>query len=146
MDKIPAQKVETFKSGHFVFSSRYDKNQVSELLAKADNLYTTIKELPILPSMASELEEEIIRRAIFGTAALEGNPLTEEQVAAVIEADDNKKSQARAEREIQNLQKAYSRVRAWQREKTNLALSEGVGPGNPPDCHIRHQIPFERAG
>jgi Fic family protein len=98
MDKIFEKKVTTFKSGYFSFSRKYS---VRELQPE------TVKDLPILPVLATDLEQDLIRRSIFGTAALEGNPLTEERVAEIIINSEIIQPEARAEIEIKNLKNTY---------------------------------------
>jgi len=109
MDKNVVKKVLTYKSGKFVFSKKFSEEKLSHLLIEAGVLYSTISELPILPNLASQLEEELIRRSIFTTAAIEGNPLTEEEVANVISEPNNRKQ--KVEREITNLKSAYDFVK-----------------------------------
>ncbi len=100
-------EVMTFKSGKFVFSSKYDKDKLLHYMIQSQVLYSTIKDLPILPELSARLEEEIIRKSIFGTAAIEGNPLSEEKVAQIIADMDTTKPMEIAEKEIKNLKKAY---------------------------------------
>jgi len=107
MDK----KIETFKSGLFVFSLNYDHAKVSTALIEARVHFLTIREIPILPNLASHLEDELIRKSIFGTAAIEGNPLSEEAVKNILTEEEKKKATQKAEIQIQNLKKAYSLIR-----------------------------------
>lgn len=107
MDNNDVKKVLTFKSGPFVFSRRYDRPALDSLLLEARVLKETVADLPVLPWVASKLEEEVIRRAIHSTAALEGNPLSEEQVGRVLTEDDQTQAANRAELEIRNLKMAY---------------------------------------
>lgn len=107
MDNMSVKKVMTFKSGQFVFSRRYDRAALKSLLLEARVLRETVAELPVLPWLASKLEEETIRRSIYSTAALEGNPLSEEQVGRVLSEDDQARAATRAEQEIRNLKAAY---------------------------------------
>lgn len=100
-------KVMTFKSGYFVFSAEYNRDKLSELRVEARLLCETINELPILPEFSSRLESDIIRRSIFGTAGIEGNPLDEEKVGQILKEEDRKVQRDRTEREIKNLQEAY---------------------------------------
>lgn len=100
-------KFMTFKSGKFVFSRKYNTDQLLHYLIQSATLYKTIKDLPILPELSTRLEEEIIRKSIFGTAAIEGNPLSEEKVAQIITDADTTKVTGEAEKEIKNLKKAY---------------------------------------
>jgi len=100
-------KVMTLKSGKFVFSHRFEVNRLMPYLIQANILHATVRDLPILPDMAARLEEEIIRRSIFGTAAIEGNPLKEEEVAKIVSEPDKRESLERADKEIRNLKTAY---------------------------------------
>ena len=97
-----------------------------ELDLRAKILYATIVDLPILPTLSSKLEEDVIRRSIFGTAAIEGNPLTEEQVQGVLELSPEGKSpiEERAEREIANLRVAYRILD--EAETEDHRISEGL--------------------
>ena len=109
MDKEKVKKVDTFKSGRFAFSWNYSSEAILELQVRSRILDQTIVDLPILPGLASQLEEEVIRRSIFATAAIEGNPLTEEQVGEILELFPvgNLPSEEKSEREISNLRAAY---------------------------------------
>ncbi|MDY6989778.1 MAG: Fic family protein [Thermodesulfobacteriota bacterium] len=110
MDKNQVRKVLTLKSGQFVFSRRFSEKGLSDLFIEARVLYRTVSDLPILPTLSTQLEEEIIRRSIFGTAALEGNPLTEEEVGRIISQSAIVKQGQQAEQEIDNLKVAYDFV------------------------------------
>jgi len=113
----------TFKSGKFYFSYLYDFNKISKYLLESNILYTTINELPILPNLSSSLEEEIIKRSIFGTAAIEGNPLSVEKVSKIIEDKDSNLLKIKAEREIHNLKKTYEFVKKFDNQ-LDLILTE----------------------
>ncbi|HPA15452.1 MAG TPA: Fic family protein [Desulfobacterales bacterium] len=107
-------KVSIFKSGFFTFSSKFSLRELQALRVEARVLYDTIKDLPILPEIASQLEQDLIRRSIFSTAAIEGNPLSEEKVSNVLEEKNVNiyKKQENAEIEIKNLEKAYKIIKA----------------------------------
>lgn len=102
--------IETYKSGHFVFSTEYQAEKLTESLTVAKVLYTTVKDLPIVPQFAAPLEEELIRRSIFGTAAIEGNPLSEEKVSQIVSEPTvgTTKKLEQFEQEIKNLKEAYN--------------------------------------
>ncbi len=102
-------KVPTYKSGYFVFSHTYKENEIIEPLTRAITLYATISELPILPNIASRLQEDFIKKSIFGTAAIEGNPLTEEEVGELL-SKEPPRIKSRVEQEIQNLKESYKFV------------------------------------
>jgi Fic family protein len=110
--KIDTKSCMTHKAGKFEFSCEYDEQRIRPLQVEAQVLYRTVADLPILPDMASQLEEELIRRSIFGTAAIEGNSLSQEQVDVVLKGGEGRSSEVRAEQEILNLQRLYAWLRA----------------------------------
>ena len=125
MDKGMVKKVLTHKSGQFVFSRKFSDKELSPTLIKAKVLYYTISDLPILPGWAAKIEEEVVIRSIFGTAAIEGNPLTEEKVAEIIAKPETTDKYQRAEKEIRNLKSAYDRVKQLTTTET-FNLSEDI--------------------
>lgn len=114
-------KIPTFKSGNFVFSGKYDRTKLDPEIYAFKLLHKTVIDLPVLPSWSTHFEEEIIRKSIFGTAALEGNPLSEEDVGKIIGETEKKKSAQRAEQEIINLKKVYEKIRQQQYDSTKPA-------------------------
>ncbi len=110
-DNKMVNKVETFKSGIFAFSFNFDRGKLAGPLGQAQMLYATVAEIPILPDLAARLEEELIKRSIFGTAAIEGNPLSEEAVNKVLDQEKTKKNLERAEKQIRNLKEAYKIIK-----------------------------------
>lgn len=124
MDTSPVKKVPTFKSGHFVFSCHHQDPEIDTLHVWGLVLYKTVRDLPILPAWSSQLEETLIRRSIFGTAAIEGNPLKEEEVGKIISETDQPKKSARAEQEIRNLKAAYQFIRELTPEPTPPVIDE----------------------
>ena len=90
MDKNSVIKIPTFKSGNFVFSSRYDRTELDPKIYGLTLLYKTVISLPVLPEWSTRFNAEIIKKSIFGTAALEGNPLSEEDVGKIIEDKEKK--------------------------------------------------------
>lgn len=121
------EKVLTFKSGKFVFSRKCNEGELLPSLLQSRILYETVRDLPILPALSAQIEEELIRRSIFGTAALEGNPLTEERVGEIISESPEGQKMGRAEKEICNLKDAYdSFVRGWQISEAIFKLEEDL--------------------
>lgn len=125
MDNSMIIKVPTFKSGNFIFSRKYNESELSGLLYGIRVLYKTVADLPILPEWSSQLEIDIIRRSIFGTAAIEGNPLNEDEVGKIISETDEKKDTARkAEQEIRNLKTVYTFIKGLEPAGFAVDLSE----------------------
>jgi len=126
MDNNFVKKVLTFKSGEFIFSREYDPLRVLYPLAKASTLCETINDLPILPHLATKLEEELIVKSIFGTAAIEGNPLKEDQVAEVLSNTRAPGKLQKTEREIQNLKAAYDWIFELKGYDPKFKLNENI--------------------
>ncbi|MCI5145695.1 MAG: Fic family protein [Candidatus Electrothrix sp. AR3] len=98
----------TFKSGKFYFNEEYDAFQIDNLLVRATVLNETIVDLPILPELASRIEPEIMYSSIAGTAAIEGNPITREDVQKIAQGEEIEIYTKRDKQEIKNLIKAYN--------------------------------------
>jgi Fic family protein len=153
MDTAPVKKIPTFKSGYFVFSRQYQDPEIDRLHVWGLVLYKTVSDLPILPAWSSQLEETLIRRSIFGTAALEGNPLKEEEVGKIIGETDNPMKSARAEQEIRNLKAAYQFIRELSPEPSPPVIGEELikkvhalitahieHPYNVPGVYRNHKV------
>jgi Fic family protein len=123
VDNNLVKKVMTFKSGPFHFTAAHSPS-LTKLMSEEDILYKAMAEIPILPEAASRLEEEVIIKSIFGTAAIEGNPLTEERVAQLLAAPGGQARMRRAEREILNLKEAYAHIRENKAADGGYPLSE----------------------
>jgi Fic family protein len=108
---------------------------------------------PILPSLATKLEEEIIVRSIFGTAALEGNPLTESKVEEIINNPAIVKTKEQAEVEIRNLKTAYDFIKNMRAQSVAVDLHESFireihkavtadiqYPDNTPGAYRNHLV------
>lgn len=125
MDRIFIKKVMTFKSGNFVFSAAYDDSVLNQLLTHANILYTTIADLPVLPEWSATLEEELIRRSIFSTAAIEGSPLKEIEVHRLIDQAEEKQDDSSIKKAILNLKKVYSYIKTLEPAKGPPLITEG---------------------
>ncbi|KPA18362.1 filamentation induced by cAMP protein fic [Candidatus Magnetomorum sp. HK-1] len=104
---MAVKKISTFKSGNFVFATNYSENELYPLIIELRVLYETLNDLPILPALSDQLESELMRRAIFSTAAIEGNPLKEDDVIELIDKPEKNKLIEIHEIEITNLKDAY---------------------------------------
>ena len=119
------KEVLTHKSGKFIFSNVFSKNKITPLLLELNIRYKTLGGLPILPALATKLNEDLILRSIFGTAAIEGNPLTEEEVEKIVTETD-KDLKENASIEIKNLKNAYGLLQNIKFESENFILEEKV--------------------
>jgi Fic family protein len=100
-------KILTFQSGNFPLSYNYSQTKTQTLEIEFRFLCSSLKELPILPDQAQDFEQELTRRSIFSTAAIEGNPLQEDEVAEIISSQIGQEYKEEKKIEIKNLQKAY---------------------------------------
>lgn len=140
--KEEVKKVLTFKSGQFVFSRRFSRDAISESLVEAKVLCKVIDELPILPRFSAQIEEDIIRKSIFGTAAIEGNPLREEQVVNILEKEPNNDYIDKAEKEIRNLKDAYNILKKDIPPKIlTQEIIKDIHSMITKDLHHRYNIP-----
>lgn len=113
----------TFKSGNFIFSTKHNVSELNNLLFKARVLYSAI-DVPILPEWSSYLEEELIRRSIFSTAAIEGNPLKEEAVGKIINETDKGQKNNEATQAIINLKAVYEYIKTVEPTGKAIKLTE----------------------
>ena len=117
-------KVLTFKSGNFVFSRRFDQQKIETELKVFHACYDIIASLPVLPHFAAFLDEDSIRKSIFSTAAMEGNPLDEKAVGALLEKEGSTATADNFEREIINLKTALDKYILAAKDAKPLLLSE----------------------
>ncbi|MEI7590560.1 MAG: Fic family protein [Deltaproteobacteria bacterium] len=110
MDNFCVKKVKILRGWEFVFTANYRVEEVQPLLLEAKTNYLAIRDIPIIPNNASRLEESIIIKSIFGTAAIEGNPLNEKEVAEIIANKTMTEAKLRTEQEIINLREAYAAI------------------------------------
>lgn len=130
----------THKAGKWKFSAQCDQATVYPLLVRAETLHEAVRAIPILPTWQTQLKTELIKRSIHGTAAIEGNPLTLEEVGAELQ---NPGTTGSAQAEIANLRTLYEILK--DKAQLQAPLSEGliksfhavlmkdlVVDGNPP--------------
>jgi len=122
-DQKYLKKVLTHKSGQFVFSANFDQLEALKVLLPAEAVCRTLGDYPMLPQFFAQLDAELIRRSIFGTAAIEGNTLDEAQVGDIL-AGKTHAEPGEFELEISNLKKAYGRYADYPAQTEPLDLSE----------------------
>jgi Fic family protein len=116
----------TFKSGKFYFSDIYDEKKINNLLVRAIVLNETVVDLPILPELSSHLEPDIMYRSISGTAMIEGNPITGEDVKKIADGEDIDIYTKKDKQEIKNLIKAYNLLSSIEISKEPFVLTEEI--------------------
>lgn len=116
----------TFKSGKFYFCDIYDESQINNLLVRAVVLNETVVDLPILPELSSHLEPDIMYSSISGTAMIEGNAITGEDVKRIAEGEDIVSYSQKDKQEIKNLINAYNWLSSIEPSDEPFILTEVI--------------------
>ena len=95
----------------FYFSWKYDEDHINKQLFETLILYNSFIEIPILPDFASQIQDDIIRKSIHGTAAIEGNPLSEDEVQSILAHENDIIPSKKVDQEIINLKNVYQYLR-----------------------------------
>lgn len=129
----------TFKSGKFYFNENYDASQIDNLLIRATVLNETIADLPVLPELASQIQPDIMYSSIAGTAAIEGNLITGDDVKKIAMGEELDIYTKKDQQEIINLIKAYGLLSQIKPSTETFRLTEEF----ICDLHkiITHNIP-----
>lgn len=118
----------TIKAGKWTFTASCDSASVYPLLVRARTMFEAVSAIPVLPQWKSHLKTELITRSIFSTAALEGNPLTQEEVASELSRPPSEQMHdtSAARREIHNLNRLYARLDTIGQQNTPLLTEESI--------------------
>jgi Fic family protein len=120
------KEIMTFKSGKFYFCDIYDEVQINNLLVRATILTETVVDLPILPELSSHLEPNIMYSSISGTAMIEGNAITGEDVKRIAEGEDIVSYTQKDKQEIKNLINAYNWLSGIEPSDEPFVLTEEI--------------------
>lgn len=99
-------KLETHRSGIFIFQIGVDLERIQPLIDKVNYGYRLFSSLPLLPDVAAQLEKETLVTSIHGTDTIEGGALSEDEILQVIESTQEI-TQEDHKRRITNLSEAY---------------------------------------
>ncbi|CAG36558.1 hypothetical protein DP1829 [Desulfotalea psychrophila LSv54] len=114
----------TYKSGKFYFCHETEMVIVDNLLFKANLLYETVTDLPILPGMSARLDPKIMYSSISGTAMIEGNPIEEEGVKKIAAGEEMPLYTQKDKQEIKNLLSLYQILSEMEPQNGPLIVSE----------------------
>ena len=121
----PDREFLTFKAGNWKFTAKCDSTVIYPLLVRARTMFEAVSAIPLMPEWRSKLNTELITRSIFGTAAIEGNPLSEQEVSEELaEAGSPVRDSSRAQCEIRNLSSLYDKLNNM--ETPAKPLTEGL--------------------
>jgi len=121
---ITMKEITLLKKNKFYFSERSDSPELNQLFAKAMILNETVADLPILPSLAAKLKPEVMYSSIAGTAAIEGNPMTDEDVEKIDKGEDLPEYSLKHNQEIKNLLTAYRYLERFKPTGSPYILTE----------------------
>ena len=99
-------KVETDKSGHFIFQIGLDIEKLDVLKDRINDAHTRFISMPLLSEISSELEQLAMIDSIYGTNTIEGGDLTYEETEKILNLSDDEIKEER-EKRVANLKKAY---------------------------------------
>jgi Fic family protein len=131
----------THKSGKFYFCHEFNSLELDSLLLRAEILNETICDLPILPRLASSIKPEIMYSSISGTAAIEGNPISQEDVKRIAEGESVDGYSQKDKQEILNLIEAYDLLSGIKPSSASFQLTEDLI--RTLHTLVTHDIPHE---
>ena len=120
------KEIMTFKSGKFYLCDIYDEAKINNLLMRATVLNETVVDLPILPELSSRLEPDIMYSSISGTAMIEGNAITGEDVKRIAAGEDIVNYTQKDKQEIKNLINAYNWLSSIEPADEPFTLTEEI--------------------
>ena len=124
------RQIETFHSGIFTLQIGVDMARIQPLLQRVEDAHARFASVPILPDVATRLEREVVASSVFGTNTIEGGTLTEEETAAVIDADIAREEK---EKRVLNIIRAYSEAESFAdiciHDNTGTPEGQGVPVG-----------------
>ncbi len=91
------KEVSTFRSGKYSFSAAHDHASLAPLLLECRITGDLIKNLPIIPTLCTELNDErLLRQYVYSTLILEGGLLNSDTVNQILN-DESRRSKAAKE-------------------------------------------------
>lgn len=103
----PEQRVQTHRSGYFVFNVGVNVETIQSLLDRVNDAQERFCSVPVLPDIATRLDKEVIVSSIFGTNTIEGSTLSQEETAALLDLEENAEAREEKERRVTNIRDAY---------------------------------------
>lgn len=99
-------KVETHRSGPFIFQIGLDLSALEPLLVRVKDAHARFYSMPLLDKLASEMEKLVLVSAVYSTNTIEGAELTETETerAMQLTADQVQNEQ---QKRVSNLKQAY---------------------------------------
>lgn len=105
-------KVETNRSGHFVFQIGLDLDKLSVPLKRADEAYTRFASTPMMRDIVNELEQTTLVTSVHSTNTIEGGELDSNETESAIRLSPQE-VKTEAERRVTNLRDAYNTAKRF---------------------------------
>lgn len=105
-------RVETHRSGIFVFQAGVDLQRVQPLMDRVEDAHRRFSSVPGLRDVALQLEREVVVSSVFGTNTIEGGTLSEQETADAIELTPEQ-AKDEHQRRVVNLKNAYDKAEAF---------------------------------
>ena len=106
-DETGYLKVETYRSGHFVFQIGLDIEKLKILKYRVNDAHIRFTSIPLVSEVSSELEKRVMIASIYSTNTIEGGELTYEETEDVLNLSDNEIKEQKDIR-VRNLKNAYN--------------------------------------
>lgn len=132
-------RVETYRSGFFVFQAGVDIAALQPLLDRVQDAQDRFRKVPVLPDVAEELEREVLASSVFGTNTIEGLTLSEEETARVLASNLDPASVGESQhRAVLNMKAAY---KLMQQAATEWRKQSQATPAFLPEfCQLLHKM------
>lgn len=111
-DKNGYLKVETHRSGPFIFQIGLDLNKLSVPLQRADEAYTRFASTPMMRDIVNELEQATLVTSVHSTNTIEGGELDSNETESAINLSPEE-VKTEAERRVTNLRDAYNTAKSF---------------------------------
>ena len=79
VDKTGFLRIETHKSGHFVFQIGLDLAQLDFLKTRVNDAHIRFLSMPLISEISNELEQRVMFSSIYSTNTIEGGELSYEE-------------------------------------------------------------------
>ena len=111
IDTLPVKTVDTHRSGKFVFQVGVDFELIKHLALRVEDAQKRFASVPKLPTIVSQIHEEVIVSSIHGTNTIEGGTLTEKETEKVLQGVEETKEEKH--RRVFNLKTTYEMATSY---------------------------------
>lgn len=99
-------KVETYRSGHFVFQAGVDLDGLAPLIQRVEDAREFFNKLPVYPQVMARMDHIVLVGGIHGTNTIEGGTESSEEIDKIVNMPPEMIKED-SQRRINNLKKAH---------------------------------------